>query len=67
MASIRRPEHTAPPEIFYGVDEAEKYTSNTRIMQIQVEDLLYIDIKGPPQETLSFRRLMNTMIVNDKK
>merc|ERR1711915_424985 len=32
-----RPEHTAPPEISYGVDEAEKYTSNTRIMQIQAE------------------------------
>ena len=36
MSSIRRPEHTAPPEIFYGVEEAEKYTNNTRIMQIQV-------------------------------
>jgi len=34
---MSRPEHTAPPEIFYGVDEAEKYTSNTRIMQIQAE------------------------------
>jgi len=37
MSSIRRPEHTAPPEIFYGVDEAEKYTNNTRIMQIQAD------------------------------
>jgi len=37
MSSIRRPEHQAPPEIFYGVDEAAKYTNNTRIMQIQAE------------------------------
>lgn len=35
--SIRRPEHQAPPEIFYGTDEAEKYTNNTRIMSIQSE------------------------------
>jgi len=35
--SIRRPEHQAPPEIFYGVDEATKYTNNTRIMNIQAE------------------------------
>jgi len=35
--SVRRPEHQAPPEIFYGVDEAEKYTNNTRIMSIQAE------------------------------
>ena len=30
-----RPEHTAPPEIFYNVDEAQKYSRNTRIMEIQ--------------------------------
>ena len=30
-----RPEHTAPPEIFYNVDEAKKYSRNTRIMEIQ--------------------------------
>lgn len=30
-----RPEHTAPPEIFYGEDEARKYTTNTRMMAIQ--------------------------------
>ena len=30
-----RPEHTAPPEVFYGTDEALKYTRNTRIMEIQ--------------------------------
>lgn len=35
MSSIRRPEHKAPPEIFYGSDEARKYTTNTRVMNIQ--------------------------------
>ena len=33
----RRPEHLAPPEIFYNDIEAEKYTKNTRMMQIQNE------------------------------
>ncbi|ETN60614.1 williams Beuren syndrome chromosome region 22 [Anopheles darlingi] len=33
----RRPEHTAPPEIFYNEDEAQKYTNNTRIIDIQVQ------------------------------
>ncbi|ELT97074.1 hypothetical protein CAPTEDRAFT_151499 [Capitella teleta] len=35
MASGRRPEHRAPPEIFYNEDEARKYTSNTRMIEIQ--------------------------------
>nr|CAG4645737.1 EOG090X0BBW [Lynceus sp. MCZ IZ 141354] len=34
MAS--RPEHQAPPEIFYGEDEARKYTQNSRIIEIQL-------------------------------
>lgn len=33
--SNRRPEHSAPPEMFYNDDEARKYTSNTRMMEIQ--------------------------------
>uniref|UniRef100_A0A182K4L4 18S rRNA (guanine-N(7))-methyltransferase n=1 Tax=Anopheles christyi TaxID=43041 RepID=A0A182K4L4_9DIPT len=33
----RRPEHIAPPEIFYNEDEAQKYTNNTRIIDIQVQ------------------------------
>ncbi|KAH8398132.1 hypothetical protein KR215_006160 [Drosophila sulfurigaster] len=33
----RRPEHSAPPEIFYNDDEAKKYSTNTRIIEIQVE------------------------------
>jgi len=31
----RRPEHQAPPEVYYGIDEAKKYTQNTRIIEIQ--------------------------------
>ncbi|XP_058821903.1 probable 18S rRNA (guanine-N(7))-methyltransferase [Topomyia yanbarensis] len=33
----RRPEHLAPPEIFYSEDEARKYTNNSRIIDIQVQ------------------------------
>lgn len=33
----RRPEHAAPPEIFYNEDEAKKYSTNSRIIDIQVE------------------------------
>ncbi|CAD5124425.1 unnamed protein product [Dimorphilus gyrociliatus] len=40
MSSGRRPEHQAPPEVFYNDDEARKYTKNTRIMEIQ-EQLSY--------------------------
>lgn len=32
---MSRPEHTAPPEVFYNEDEAKKYTFNTRNMEIQ--------------------------------
>ncbi|XP_070571656.1 18S rRNA (guanine-N(7))-methyltransferase-like [Ptychodera flava] len=35
MASGRRPEHQAPPELFYSEDEARKYTSNSRMIEIQ--------------------------------
>lgn len=31
-----RPEHTAPPEIFYNDNEARKYTTNSRMVSIQV-------------------------------
>ncbi|XP_053959404.1 probable 18S rRNA (guanine-N(7))-methyltransferase [Anastrepha ludens] len=33
----RRPEHSAPPEIFYNDDEAKKYSANSRIIEIQIE------------------------------
>jgi len=32
---MSRPEHTAPPEIFYNDEEAAKYTSNSRMIEIQ--------------------------------
>jgi hypothetical protein len=35
MGRGERPEHTAPPDIFYNEDEAAKYTSNTRMIAIQ--------------------------------
>lgn len=52
--SGKRPEHIAPPEIFYDFDEANKYTQNTRIMGIQetmtnraIELLEFKDKDGP--------------------
>eukprot|EP00040_Diaphanoeca_grandis_P010717 m.54917 g.54917 ORF g.54917 m.54917 type:complete len:309 (-) comp21991_c0_seq1:145-1071(-) len=33
----KRPEHAAPPEVFYNDEEARKYTINTRMIQIQYE------------------------------
>lgn len=33
--SGKRPEHIAPPEVFYDYDEANKYSQNSRIMAIQ--------------------------------
>ncbi|XP_076453000.1 18S rRNA (guanine-N(7))-methyltransferase-like isoform X2 [Babylonia areolata] len=35
MAARDRPEHKAPPEIFYNETEARKYTSNSRMIEIQ--------------------------------
>ncbi|XP_060687762.1 probable 18S rRNA (guanine-N(7))-methyltransferase [Hemiscyllium ocellatum] len=32
-----RPEHLAPPEVFYGEDEARKYTQNSRMIEIQTQ------------------------------
>ncbi|KAJ1659747.1 18S rRNA (guanine1575-N7)-methyltransferase [Dispira simplex] len=34
---MSRPEHIAPPEVFYNDTEANKYTSNSRIASIQAE------------------------------
>ena len=30
-----RPEDSGPPELFYNIDEAKKYTSNSRIIEVQ--------------------------------
>lgn len=35
MSSHKRPEHQAPPEMFYDDTEAQKYSSNSRMMEIQ--------------------------------
>jgi 18S rRNA (guanine1575-N7)-methyltransferase len=34
---MSRPEHLAPPEIFYNESEALKYTKNSRVISIQKE------------------------------
>lgn len=46
MGKSERPEHTAPPEIFYNSEEARKYTTNSRIMQIQVADVEHSQLKS---------------------
>jgi len=37
MPAIHRPEESGPPENFYGVAEARKYTSSSRIVRVQAE------------------------------
>ncbi|XP_077968041.1 18S rRNA (guanine-N(7))-methyltransferase-like [Styela clava] len=37
MSSHKRPELQAPPEIFYNENEAQKYTTNSRMMEIQAK------------------------------
>ena len=37
MSFKRRPEHCAPPYIYYNDDEAKKYTTSSRIIEIQTE------------------------------
>ncbi|RZB40477.1 ribosome biogenesis methyltransferase WBSCR22 [Asbolus verrucosus] len=34
---MSRPEHLAPPEIFYNEEEARKYTHNSRIIDVQMQ------------------------------
>ena len=48
MTKGDRPEHTAPPEIFYNEDEARKYTTNSRMIAIQVPQALFITCLGKP-------------------
>ena len=55
MGRNDRPEHTAPPEIFYNEDEARKYTDNTRMISIQTSlteralELLSLPQDGTPK------------------
>ena len=50
-----RPEHLAPPEVFYDSTEAAKYTTSSRIIQVQAElteralELLALPQDGAPK------------------
>ena len=55
MGRNDRPEHSAPPEIFYNDGEARKYTENSRIIEIQRQlteralELLALPNDGSPK------------------
>ncbi|KAK9810212.1 hypothetical protein WJX72_006710 [[Myrmecia] bisecta] len=55
MGKGERPEHTAPPEIFYNEEEARKYTTNSRMITIQASlteralELLALPDDGMPR------------------
>ncbi|EGD83075.1 methyltransferase WBSCR22 [Salpingoeca rosetta] len=52
---MSRPEYTAPPEIFYNAEEARKYTSNTRMIQIQRElTERCLELLALPEDTPGF-------------
>uniref|UniRef100_A0AAX7UM94 18S rRNA (guanine-N(7))-methyltransferase n=1 Tax=Astatotilapia calliptera TaxID=8154 RepID=A0AAX7UM94_ASTCA len=36
-SSCRRPEHSAPPDVFYNEEEAKKYSQNSRMIEIQTQ------------------------------
>ncbi|XP_076837430.1 18S rRNA (guanine-N(7))-methyltransferase [Brachyhypopomus gauderio] len=36
-SGCRRPEHMAPPEVFYNEEEAKKYSQNSRMIEIQTQ------------------------------
>lgn len=53
--STHRPEHVAPPEIFYSKEEALKYTSNSRMIEIQVQmSERAIELLALPEEESCF-------------
>lgn len=55
MGKGDRPEHSAPPEHFYDASEAVKYTTSSRVMEIQEKltrralELLALDDDGAPK------------------
>ena len=55
MGRNDRPEHSAPPEIFYNEAEAKKYTENSRMIAIQTKlteravELLALPDDGTPK------------------
>ena len=58
MGKSERPEHLAPPDIFYNEDEARKYTTNSRMIEIQTAlteralELLALPDDGTPKMLL---------------
>ncbi|KAG2482779.1 hypothetical protein HYH03_018318 [Edaphochlamys debaryana] len=58
MGKGERPEHMAPPDIFYNEDEARKYTTNSRMIAIQASlteralELLALPQDGMPRMLL---------------
>ncbi|CAG5119850.1 unnamed protein product [Candidula unifasciata] len=51
MSSSGRPEHQAPPEIFYNETEAAKYTSNTYMLDIQQKlSERALELLAPPDD-----------------
>ncbi|GLC35268.1 hypothetical protein PLESTB_000582800 [Pleodorina starrii] len=58
MGKGERPEHVAPPDIFYNEDEARKYTTNSRMIAIQASlteralELLALPQDGLPRMLL---------------
>jgi hypothetical protein len=58
MGKGDRPEHSAPPELFYDGVEAEKYTTSSRVMEIQEKltmralELLALEDDGTPKMIL---------------
>lgn len=58
MGKGDRPEHSAPPELFYDGVEAEKYTTSSRVMEIQEKltlralELLALEDDGAPKMIL---------------
>jgi 18S rRNA (guanine1575-N7)-methyltransferase len=55
MGKGDRPEHSAPPELFYNDHEAVKYTTSSRIIEIQEKlthralELLLLEDNGCPK------------------
>ncbi|KAI0208796.1 putative 18S rRNA (guanine-N(7))-methyltransferase [Lamellibrachia satsuma] len=55
MASGHRPEHQAPPEVFYNETEARKYTANTRMISIQQQlSERAVELLALPEDTPCF-------------
>lgn len=67
MGKGERPEHTNPPEIFYNQEEARKYTSNSRMIAIQVSispDMMLI-LEGGIKEVAQYSALVLAAVFNN--